>query len=184
MTDHNHVDPDEVESGFSTPVGSRRTFFEWVIGGATAIIGAVMSIPLIGYVISPMFKRHEKPWVRVGKLQDLSIGIPTALKHATTVSDGWLQTQSVKSVWAIRQKDNHVQVFSPICTHLGCGYRWNRNANEFQCPCHGSVFSISGQVLAGPAPRSLDTLPSKVEEGELFVVYKDFKAGSGKSIEL
>jgi len=37
-------------------------------------------------------------------------------------------------------------------------------------------------VTGGPPPRSLDTLPSKIDGGQLFVQYKDFKLGvSGKT---
>ncbi|WP_455389410.1 QcrA and Rieske domain-containing protein, partial [Petrachloros mirabilis] len=52
------------------------------------------------------------------------------------------------------------------------------------CPCHGSVYDVDGKVLAGPAPRSLDVLPSKVEQGKLFVIYKQFKSGLDHPVEL
>jgi menaquinol-cytochrome c reductase iron-sulfur subunit len=39
-------------------------------------------------------------------------------------------------------------------------------------------------VLDGPAPRRLDVLPSKIEHGSLFVVYKEYKAGLSTSVEL
>jgi menaquinol-cytochrome c reductase iron-sulfur subunit len=84
----------------------------------------------------------------------------------------------------MKQSDEQVTVYSPICTHLGCGYSWDKAEKHFKCPCHGSVFDTSGQVLAGPAPRSLDRLPSKVENGHLFVIYKDFKSGVREQTEL
>jgi menaquinol-cytochrome c reductase iron-sulfur subunit len=46
------------------------------------------------------------------------------------------------------------------------------------------VFDISGRVVAGPAPRPLDVLPSKVDNGRLLVVFKEFKSGVGRQIEL
>jgi cytochrome b6-f complex iron-sulfur subunit len=48
--------------------------------------------------------------------------------------------------------DNYVAL-SKICTHEGCvvGYI----GTEVVCPCHGSRFSISGSVLAGPATSPL-----------------------------
>jgi menaquinol-cytochrome c reductase iron-sulfur subunit len=39
-------------------------------------------------------------------------------------------------------------------------------------------------VLAGPAPRPLDALPSKIDHGRLFVVFKEFKSGVPTQIEL
>ncbi len=45
-------------SGFYIPVGSRRKFFHWMTGIAVSLIGVGLAIPLVGYVISPAFKRN------------------------------------------------------------------------------------------------------------------------------
>jgi cytochrome b6-f complex iron-sulfur subunit len=42
-----------------------------------------------------------------------------------------------------------------VCTHLGCIVPWNRAANKFMCPCHGSQYDNTGKVVRGPAPLSL-----------------------------
>jgi len=42
-----------------------------------------------------------------------------------------------------------------VCTHLGCVVPWNRAANKFMCPCHGSQYDATGKVIRGPAPQSL-----------------------------
>ncbi|MCE9535722.1 MAG: Rieske 2Fe-2S domain-containing protein, partial [Nitrospirae bacterium] len=68
--------------------------------------------------------------------------------------------------------------------HLGCGYHWDRTDSRFKCPCHGSVYDVTGEVLAGPAPRALDRLPAKIEAGRLLVMYKEFKPGLSRSMEL
>jgi menaquinol-cytochrome c reductase iron-sulfur subunit len=100
------------------------------------------------------------------------------------VKDGWQEKQTTKAVWAVKQTDGQVKVYSPICPHLGCGFRWDQQDQLFKCPCHGSIFAIDGTVQAGPAPRPLDTLPSKVEEGRLLVQYQEFKSGLAKKVEL
>lgn len=168
----------------ATPVGSRRRFFQWMIGMASGLIGLGLAIPLVGYVISPALKRREQPWVDVGQVADLPVGEPRQLDHVTTLRDGWLETTSHKAVWAVKQADGQVVVYSPICTHLGCGYRWESEELRFKCPCHGSVYDVKGTVLAGPAPRSLDILPSKIEQGRLLVQYKEFKPGLSRPVEL
>ncbi len=38
------------------------------------------------------------------------------------------------------------------CTHQGCTIAYNAAANNFPCPCHGSVYSTTGSVITGPAP--------------------------------
>ena len=95
-----------------------------------------------------------------------------------------MENKAVKAVWAVRQSDRQVKVFSPICPHLGCGVRWNQRDGQFQCPCHGSTYDRNGHVVAGPAPRPLDELPWKIEDGELKVIYKEFKAGLTTQVEL
>ncbi len=47
--------------------------------------------------------------------------------------------------------------FSAHCTHLGCRIKSLEN-DAFICPCHGSVFSLNGQVVKGPATRNLEAL--------------------------
>jgi cytochrome b6-f complex iron-sulfur subunit len=42
-----------------------------------------------------------------------------------------------------------------VCTHLGCVVPWNRAANKYMCPCHGSQYDFTGKVIRGPAPLSL-----------------------------
>lgn len=170
--------------GFYTPIGSRRTFFQWVTRTAVGVIGLCLSIPLVGYVISPALKRWEKPWVEVGGVDELSVGSPKQLDYVATVHDGYLETKIHKAIWAVKQADGQVTVFSPMCPHLGCGYRWEDGEHKFKCPCHGSVYDVTGRVLDGPAPRPLDTLPSKVQDGRLLVIFKEFRSGIPRQVEL
>ena len=156
----------------------------WATGLMAAFIGMVLSIPLIGYVISPAFRRQTKYWVEIGDIATLNVKEPQQLSFVATIQDGWMKTTSVRSVWAVRQHNKEIVTYAPLCTHLGCGYHWNVNEQKFICPCHLSIFDIDGKVLSGPAPRPLDRLPVKVEEEKLYVVYKEFKSGTKKQIEI
>lgn len=166
------------------PTGTRRRFFEWVIAAASALIGLGLAFPLIGYVVSPALRRRKQPWVNVAAAADLSTGVPKQLEYVATVQDGYHETKTDKALWAVKQPNGEVTVFSPMCTHLGCGYHWDGAAQQFKCPCHGSVFDVTGRVVAGPAPRPLDVLPSKVDNGRLLVVFKEFKSGVSRQVEL
>jgi cytochrome b6-f complex iron-sulfur subunit len=48
---------------------------------------------------------------------------------------------------------------SNVCTHQGCTVAYNAGAGNIQCPCHGSVYTTNGSVIAGPAPRALKSYP-------------------------
>ena len=179
------ADPDKCSStSESPPPGTRRNFFGWVIAAVAGFIGLSMAIPLAGYVIGPALKRRETLWAAVGPTGSLHAGEPEELEYASTVKDGWRTVTAKKGIWAIKQPAGEVVVLSPVCPHLGCGFRWDAGDHTFKCPCHGSVFDVTGKVLAGPAPRSLDVLPSKVEEGNLLVLYKEFKSGLDHPVEL
>jgi len=40
---------------------------------------------------------------------------------------------------------------APRCPHLGCALKYNRAEHSWDCPCHGSRFSESGQLIDNPA---------------------------------
>ena len=67
------------------------------------------------------------------------------------VSTKWLNEQRV---WIIRNEKG-IYVLWARCTHLGCTPNWFGDQSRFKCPCHGSNYTIQGDVIAGPAPRPL-----------------------------
>ena len=64
-----------------------------------------------------------------------------------------------------RLPDGGFLALSRTCTHLGCSLHWDAAAGRFQCPCHGSSFGLTGEVLTAPAPRPLDSYPVRIENG-------------------
>jgi len=68
-------------------------------------------------------------------------------------------------------------ILSPICPHLGCRPEWHDDANRFQCPCHGSQFTLQGEHVAGPAPRGMDPLPFKEQDGVANIMWIRYESG-------
>jgi glycine/D-amino acid oxidase-like deaminating enzyme/nitrite reductase/ring-hydroxylating ferredoxin subunit len=62
-----------------------------------------------------------------------------------------------------RDENNTVHVVSATCTHLGCTVKWNSDETSWDCPCHGSRFSMEGKVLNGPAKKDLDYYKEEVK---------------------
>jgi glycine/D-amino acid oxidase-like deaminating enzyme/nitrite reductase/ring-hydroxylating ferredoxin subunit len=60
-----------------------------------------------------------------------------------------------RQVAAYRHDDGTVTLRSATCTHMGCRVNWNDSQHTWDCPCHGSRFSPTGDVLAGPAEKAL-----------------------------
>lgn len=77
-------------------------------------------------------------------------------------------TAAGQGVYAYEQ-DGQPTVISAVCTHRGCTVNWQGSQKAFVCPCHGSVFDESGNVLAGPAPGPLPSYQPQVHGGEVYI---------------
>src|SRR5210317_1143795 len=75
-----------------------------------------------------------------------------------------------------RLEDGGFLALSRTCTHLGCSVPWIEKEMKFACPCHGSTFDITGNVIDSPAPRALDIYPITIEN-------KIIKVDTGKPIK-
>ncbi len=43
----------------------------------------------------------------------------------------------------------------PRCPHLGCALKYNKEEHSWDCPCHGSRFTDSGELIDNPATDDL-----------------------------
>ena len=118
---------------------SRRSFLKL---GWTAFLGFLAASA--GATLKFIFPNvlYEPPQTfNAGRPEDYAVG----------VSLRWTKAQRV---WMIRTDDGIYAMWAR-CTHLGCTPNWFQAENRFRCPCHGSNYTVAGDVIAGPAPRPL-----------------------------
>ena len=166
------------------PETPRRRFLRLMTNLMVALVAAVLAIPLLGGIIGPSFRLRKSGWIEIGDISSLPVEVPTDMKFPYKTEDAYIRETVIREVWVIKHSASDVTVFSPICPHLGCHYSWHPETKEFVCPCHGSIYSITGKVLGGPAPRPLDTLPWKLEKEVLFVQWETFKAGIPQKVRV
>lgn len=63
-----------------------------------------------------------------------------------------------RKVAAFRDSQGRVSLCSPVCTHLQCIVEWNTAEKTWDCPCHGSRFQPTGEVISGPAEEPLEKI--------------------------
>jgi cytochrome b6-f complex iron-sulfur subunit len=66
-------------------------------------------------------------------------------------------------LYLCRLEDGGFLALSRKCTHLGCTVPWVAKESRFACPCHGSAFDVTGDIIEPPAPRALDMYPLFIE---------------------
>lgn len=75
--------------------------------------------------------------------------------------EGMIIETGGRKVAAHRDESGTLSCLSPVCPHMKCDVRWNDSEKSWDCPCHGSRFTASGEVLNGPAMRGLERLEMK-----------------------
>ena len=72
--------------------------------------------------------------------------------------EGGIVSAGGEKVAGYRDDAGDLHSVSTRCTHLYCQVNWNGAERTWDCPCHGSRFSVDGEVLNGPA---VDPLPPR-----------------------
>jgi cytochrome b6-f complex iron-sulfur subunit len=142
------------ESGASF---SRRHFLELVGAGAVGI-AAAGSMVLSAEYLAPNVVREPPTRFRAGRPDEYPPGSVTLDKK--------------NKVFIVRAKEGYFYSLSAVCTHLGCIANWKSDEGIVACPCHGSKFDRDGNVIAGPAPRSLPRFSLTLDDRGQLVVDK------------
>jgi glycine/D-amino acid oxidase-like deaminating enzyme/nitrite reductase/ring-hydroxylating ferredoxin subunit len=143
-------------------------FNAWGISNGTAA----------GKMLASLATGTESPWLqlfdatRIRPLAGASEFVKENVHVATHLAKGYLATRPKSSdelkrgqaaileikgdrCAAYRDEDGSLHTVSAMCTHMGCIVGWNETDRSWDCPCHGSRFTLEGHVLHGPATRPL-----------------------------
>jgi Rieske Fe-S protein len=138
----------------------RRSFLAWA---ASASLGASGCFVLYtaAEALSPPSRSIDGTTkvgpLTVARLADLVPGTPLATEYGG------------EPIFVVKSKGGGLQVFSAACPHVRCKLAFNNRTREFDCPCHGSAFSIDGVRLRGPAPRNMVAATFRVVDGDVVV---------------
>ena len=148
---------------------TRRNFIVWYLAGLLGAVAVAGLAPILVYIWPP--QGSAKP-------TDLTVNLPTPLDQiadgdgvkiqapkaaAFTMVDGGGDNAPGDYAFGgfVVKAAGKVNVFAINCSHLGCSIGLNAGAKRFECPCHGSMFALNGNVIHGPAVAPLSHLDWK-----------------------
>jgi len=115
------------------------------------LVLAMVSLPVLGKYLIPRTQR-KKGIFRVKK---------------TKIPGNGARVFGEKKI-AVIQDGRNVYALNLTCTHLGCTV--NTTPKGFTCPCHGSVFNTLGEVVKGPADRSLARVATEEQKDDILIM--------------
>jgi menaquinol-cytochrome c reductase iron-sulfur subunit len=144
---------------------TRRGFVAKLSIACAGLCTTIMAVPLVGFVVAPLFRKVPNAWMPVGNVNDFTIGKTVDVAISDPSPLPWAGITAKSAAWLRRVSDDEFIAFSVNCTHMGCPVRWLPDAELFMCPCHGGIYYQDGTVAAGPPPRPLYRFEVRVVEG-------------------
>jgi menaquinol-cytochrome c reductase iron-sulfur subunit len=146
----------------------RRNFLVRIIQGTYGLIGATLAFVVGGAVVAPSFGRRESMWLHAGDTASLEDGTPMPITLRVARPDGPSEVVDRKIVYLVKT-GNEVRALDSTCTHLGCRTRFNSESRLIECPCHGGVYDVNGQVMSGPPPAPLRVMTTRIVGDKVMV---------------
>jgi menaquinol-cytochrome c reductase iron-sulfur subunit len=171
----------------------RSKFLEASTLGLGAVIGGVVTIPVLGFMVAPAFVDQGYPDVDLGPLENFTEGkwFVTSFFMHPDQGDVSRRTAYIRNNGLLGGEPSFT-IISNRCAHLGCPVQPNgpvQNdqrkvafkgaggqsitmtpmipAGGFGCPCHGGQYDPEGNRTAGPPVRGLDRYDYLVKDGHL-----------------
>lgn len=134
---------------------NRRRLLSWTLLGASAVAGAAVGVPILGYLLKPPLSSAKEVWRDVGAVDAFASGQTVKVAFEDPSPLPWSGKTAATAAWLRRDEQGGFTAYAINCTHLGCPVNWKAEAQLFLCPCHGGVFDADGRVVVGPPARPL-----------------------------
>ena len=150
---------------------SRRDFIQimsTIVGlvALTGVLGALDVISTSGNSgnpnnISTSTESSNLPSGAIANSNNLQAGTPVYFQYPSQGYPSML----------LKKADGSLVALSLLCTHACCQCNYDPSSTELYCPCHGSLFDQSGNVIRGPASIPLPSIELRVDgAGNIFPV--------------
>jgi menaquinol-cytochrome c reductase iron-sulfur subunit len=151
---------------------SRRKFLMKMSILFNGIVAAVLAVPIIRYILSPVAHQRKQgfeSWLPLGELDQFPPGQTRFATYRNPIVNSWDGTTADIACWVRNVDGQTFQVFAINCAHLGCPVRWFPQSSLFMCPCHGGAYYQDGSRASGPPERGLFQYHYKIEDGRLLI---------------
>jgi menaquinol-cytochrome c reductase iron-sulfur subunit len=172
----------------------RSKFLEASTIGLGAVIGGLITVPVVGFMVVPAFEDQGYPKVDLGPLENFTEGkwfVTSFFLHPDT-GEVSRRTAYIRYNGLLHDEPSFT-IISNRCAHLGCpvqpngpvqddqekvvkGVKGQRvtmipmlPAGGFGCPCHGGQYDPEGNRTAGPPVRALDRYQYSIVGGRLIL---------------
>jgi Rieske Fe-S protein len=167
----------------------RSKFLEASTLGLGALIGGIVTVPVLGFMVGPPFLKQGEKDHDLGPLSDFPEGKYIVATYPAVPASGTVsrRTAFVRYNGQLSGQPSF-SIITNHCAHLGCPVQPNGPLDPantkhnkdvtliptisiagFGCPCHGGQYDTEGNRTAGPPVRSLDRYAFSIRDGHLFI---------------
>jgi menaquinol-cytochrome c reductase iron-sulfur subunit len=168
----------------------RNVFLEGATLGIGAVIGGLVTLPVIGFALAPSFVDQGSEDVNLGPLDNFPENQWKVTKFKSVKDepeDVSRRSAFIRYNGPAEDGQPSFTIISNRCVHLGCPVQPTGVTGEaetvetdggkvlladtapsgFACPCHGGAYDIEGNRVAGPPVHALDRYEYSIIDGNL-----------------